>query len=121
MPDPPRRLYAGSQFRLRKDRPGPATNRIDQQNGRLAWSSPVGCNMNDCRQALTRRRWMALSVGFLAGRGLAAEKNVNDEILDWAKHTPLSMQFRGGSAGWKRRLPKLSSQSQRSGSRPSGI
>ena len=42
---------------------------------------------------------MALSAGFLAGRRLAAQKNVNDEILDWAKHAPLSMQFRGGSAG----------------------
>ncbi len=59
-------------------------------------------------QGLTRRRWMALSAGCLAVRGLAAEKNVNvnDEILDWAKHAPLSMQFRGGNAeqgrAWQR-------------------
>src|SRR5688572_18121305 len=64
------------------------------------------CTMSDCRQALTRRRWLALSAAFVAARGFAAGKNVNDEIVDWAKHAPLAMQFRGHSAGqcraWQR-------------------
>jgi hypothetical protein len=71
--------------------------RIEQQNRRLAWRSR-GCNMSECRRALTRRRWMALSAGFLAGRGLAAQTNIDEEIGNWAKHAPLSMQFRGDSA-----------------------
>jgi len=48
---------------------------------------------------MTRRKWMALSAGSLAGRGSAAGQNVDDEIRSWAKQAPLSMQFRGGSPG----------------------
>lgn len=57
---------------------------------------------------MTRRQWITLSAGGVAARGIAAEKkiNVNDEILDWAKHAPLSMEFHGEDAAacraWQR-------------------
>jgi len=49
---------------------------------------------------------MAVSAGLFAGRSLAAQENVNDEIIAWAKRAPLSMQFGGGGASqcqaWQR-------------------
>jgi dienelactone hydrolase len=40
---------------------------------------------------------MALPAGIFAS-GIASGQNVHDEIRDWARQAPLSMQFRGGSA-----------------------